>query len=170
MIVFEIADIINIIGLIFNLASVFFIAIVFQNIQINSRTLKDYYIKEIDDTLKKILSFIRSLESSTLKPQDIKRDFINHVSLINNIAIMTSQQYGINLNPIITGFLSIQQKVEDDNNFLTAYSTNTDIVLEDSTIQELQNYRYDQLEKGIYETISNINNHKIKLIKLFKWK
>lgn len=170
MIVFEIADIINIIGLIFNLASVFFIAIVFQNVQINSRTLKDYYIKEIDDTLKKILLFIKHLESSRLKPQDIRRDFINHVSLINNIDIMTSHQYGINLNAIITGFLSMQQKVEDDNNFLVAFSSNTDIVLEDVTIQELQNYRYNQLEKAIYETISNINNHKIKFTKLFTWK
>lgn len=170
MIVFEIADIINIVGLIFNLFSVFFIATVFQNIQINSRTLKDYYIKEIDDTLKKILIFIKNLESSTLKPQEIRRDFINHVSLINNIGNMTYQQYGINLNPIINDFLSVQQKVEDDDNFLNAFSSNNSIVLEDATIQDLQNYRYNQLEKGIYETISNINNHKIKFIKLLKWK
>lgn len=170
MVVFEVADIINIISIIFNLLSVFFIAIVFQNIQINSRTLKDYYIRETDETLKKILIFVKNLESSKLKPRNTQKDFMNHVSLINNIGNMTIKQYNISLYPIITDFLVLQQKVENDNNFKAAFNLNTEIDLEDLTIQELQNYRYNQLEKGIYDTVSKINNHKLNILKLLQWK
>ncbi|WP_343662979.1 hypothetical protein [Chryseobacterium mucoviscidosis] len=166
MVTFEIADIINIVSIFFNLLSVFLVAVIIQNIQINSRTLKDYYIKEIDDILKKILLFIKNLEESSIEPQKVQKEFTNYTSLLNNVSEATRSQYNYSLtNSIIIDFLAIQQTVNDDLNFVNAWSNNTPTTLDQQTIDDLKNYRYDKLEKGVYETIMYINNYKLSIIK-----
>jgi|GEM_PF-2596446 len=169
MVFFEISDVVNIISIIINLISVFFVAVLFQNIQVNSRTLKDYYIKEIDEILKKILQFLKSLEENDEHPQGIHNEFINYISLLNNISKILSNQYNIDLNPLISAFAVIQQNVEDDNNFTTNYSSNMPVNLEQNTITAIKNYRFDRLEKDIYDTILKINNYKINVFKALKW-
>jgi len=163
--IFELADLINIIGLAINIVCLFLVAVFFQNYQVNSRTLKDYYIDEFDLVSKDFLSFIEKLEKSNIKPQESQYDFQGHIATFNNLNIILQNQYKIDFSNVITDILYIQTTVEDDTNFLTNYLSNTTTSLESSTILSLNDFRNDNYKKVQYQIINKINNHKVNIFK-----
>lgn len=162
---FEIADIINIAGLFLNLGCLFLVAIFFQNIQVNSRTLKDYYIQEYDTASKDLLSFISVVEKGNILPEDVKFDFIGHVATLNNISVILANNYKIDFNVNNSKIIFLQRLVEDDPNFQANFSTNRLTSLDIATLSELNDFRTNTYKTVQYLTINDINNYKINIFK-----
>lgn len=161
----EVGDIINIIGILINLICVILIAVFFQNIQVNSRTLKDYYIKEFDDKIKEVSIFLLDIEANTLNPKDVVAKFINHIASLNNLSLILSKQYKINIDHFLQGLVVLQRIIEDDVNFANNFAINSETSLLPETQNDIKSYRIEELESEIYTIVNSINNHKTNIFK-----
>ena len=157
---FEVADVINIISMFLNIAILIMVAIFYQNIQVNSRTLKDYYINEFNLRLKELVIFIIDVEEGAIYPKITRNKFFNHISTFNNLSSALIEQYDININGMIVHILAMQGQVEDDPNFSINFDQNLLTSLNIEVVEFIRNKRTDQLEKDLYHTINLINNKK----------
>ena len=161
----EVADIINIVSIILNIIILILVAIFIQNIQVNSRTLKDYYIKEYDFQIKELFFSLIKLENGTVQPKTLRSNFFNHISAIDNIRKALSEQYNIDINNVIINILVVQQSVEDDPNFSSNFENDNETILNHDTIDFIRNKRTGQLEKNLYQVVNKINNKKTNVFK-----
>lgn len=162
---FEVADIINIVSIFLNIIILILVAIFFQNIQVNSRTLKDYYIKEYDFRIKELFTSLIELENGAIFPKKFRSNFFNHVSAFGNVREALLDQYDIDINNVIINILSVQQSFEDDPNFSNNFENDSETFLNQETIDFIRNKRTDQLEKNLYQIVNKINNKKTNIFK-----
>lgn len=168
MILFDVSDIVAIIGISANILCVIIIASYIQSSQVASRSLKDFYIKEVNDLLQQINNQLSLLVRQSGKPKSIQHEFKNYVSRLNNLDIVLNKQYNVSVNPIIIKYLELQKELEDSEVFTQNYKSNKGISLTDHLIEVCNEFRYDFFEKRMYEVIIDVNNFKFSYFKFFK--
>jgi hypothetical protein len=158
--VIKFSEAIAIADIIINATLIIGLACYIQKTQINSRTLKDYFIKEIDKLHKELNDYLDKLENGSLIPLDIQNSFFRMINKTNNISILIDRKYkGLNSSSLVRNLILLQQTIENDNVYQSHFNYNIIIMsLSSTTIDEIRDFRV--YNTGIYhEIIININNN-----------
>lgn len=153
----EIGEYISLLEILVNIIIIIFITNFIQTKETTSRTLKDYFINELDKVILHYANLFNCLEKEIV-PRDVINEFTNSVSKLNNILTLIEKQYKLDYLFIINYIILLQRIVEDDENFSANYLDNKKTILHDDTVENIQKIRYDTFEKSIYELIIKVNN------------
>jgi hypothetical protein len=154
---FRLSEIISIVDILINIILVLFIAHFIQRNQTNSRTLKDYFIKEVDKIHEEISNYLDSLEGN-LQPKSVNKWFTSRAAKINNIINAINSKYGINSMELVSDLICLQGIIESDVNFTRNFRMNSTTRLTNASLDEIQIYR-SQKVKIFHEIITKINDH-----------
>ncbi|KQB37103.1 hypothetical protein [Flavobacterium aquidurense] len=158
MIFFELSDIISIIEICVNIALAFFLANFIQKNQVNSRTLKDYYIREMTNVHSELLKFLDDLDSNQINPQDVENCFFRLVANTNNLILCIEERYKLDSHTITQNILDLQSQIENDINFQTHYRANQGTNLTNNTINDIRTFRVNKL-KTFHDLNNSINDY-----------
>lgn len=155
--IFKVPEIISIIEIFVNVGLAIWLASFIQKQQLNSRTLKDYYIKEIDKSHEEISAFLDGLENEIL-PQDVSKYFISSVARINNIAKSIDARYNLDCDILVRNLISLQAIVENDNQFIIHNRFNIKTFLSANTIDEVRDFRSQKVQL-FHDVVAHINDY-----------
>lgn len=155
--IFKVAEIISIIEIFVNVGLAIWLASFIQKQQLNSRTLKDYYIKEIDKSHEEISKYLDGLEDP-INPQEVSKWFISCVARINNISKAIDARYNLDCNILVRNLISLQSIVESDVDFITSNRLNLSTSLTSHTIDEIRDFRANKVQI-FHDCVAKINDY-----------
>lgn len=156
--VFEISDIISLIEIGVNILLALLIGYFIQRNQINSRTLKDYYIQEIAKLHDEIIQYLNTLDSSSIEPQIVTSWFRTRGAKANNLGEAIEKRYKVSCATLIQDLITLQGEVENDPNFSANYLTNTPTRLTNLTNININDYTGNNA-KIFHELIGKVNDY-----------
>lgn len=158
MILFELSDIISIIEIVVNIFLAVMIGHYIQKNQINSRTLKDYYIQEIVKLQDEIINYLNVIEVTQIEPQIATSWFRSKSAKISNLASELNERYNIDCGLLVQDFIDLQNDVENDTNFIRNFIGNLQTRLTNSTIININEYR-DNKTKVFHKLVGQVNDY-----------
>lgn len=163
--VFEVSEFISICEILVNAILILWIAYFIQKSQVNSRTLKDYYISEVNNIKVEVSNYLDNVESSTVYPKEIQNWFFLKLAALRHINEILNSKYEIKSDIIISDLIDLQNIMEDDFEFLINYRRNNAFRFEELTLQMIRDFRAQKLQV-FHQTIVLINDYNPKIIKL----
>lgn len=154
----EVADFINILGIVVNIILIIFVSNRIQNNINNTRFFKDYTINELKSLKERSCKFLTDLESENLNTRIITSNFISIINEHDALNQILEKAYEIRfLNQISLKIISFQMLVEDDATFVSAYLSNNNWQVTDQINQALHDLR-GEIMSEIHELNYSINN------------
>jgi len=154
---FKVPEIIAIIDIVINTVLVIGLAIFIQKSQINSRTLKDYFIKELEKMHSELALFLDELEEGGIKPKEIQSSFFTKIAMTNNITKIIDVKYKIRSNELVINLQYLQTLVETDTHYNANFSRNKITVLTSNSIGDIRQFRASKI-KIFHELIVRVND------------
>ncbi|WP_192820425.1 hypothetical protein [Rufibacter sp. LB8] len=154
---FKVPEIIAIADIFVNTLLVIALGFFIQKNQVNSRSLKDYFIKEVDKVHNDIITFLELLEG-TIKPKDTQNYFTLHTTKLNTITKIIDERYKIDSNILVRELLTLQLLIESDPRFIRNYSRNRNTNLSQNSVSEISYFRSTKL-KLFHESIMKVNDY-----------
>lgn len=155
--IFKLSEAISIFDIVINILLVLFITNFIQKNQVNSRTLKDYYIKEIEKVHNEVILYLDKLEGR-IQPQDVTKWFISKVAMINNISSIIDSNYIIDSNELVRDLINLQSIVENDNSFTNNFRRNRTTRLTNNTVDEIRIFRAQKV-RNFHNVVTKINGY-----------
>lgn len=155
--IFSVSEVISICEIFVNVCLAIWLASFIQKQQLNSRTLKDYYIKEIDKAHEEISTHLDGLENSIF-PQNESKWFVSVVARINNISTTIDIRYNLDCNILVRTIIELQDLVEADLQFAANNRSNCATSLTDQTIDDIREFRSKKILM-FHEIIAKINDY-----------
>lgn len=159
MFTFNTSEIISIVEIIVNIFLAYLLANFIQRNQVNSRTLRDYYISQVNACFYDLKDVLNDLDQDLIKPRDISLKLINLALSTGNLAQAIDTRYKINSQQLVLDILDLQTTVEADVSFAQNYRQNLDTDLEYNTRVTIRTFRGNKL-RLFHDLINKINDFK----------
>ncbi|QMU28837.1 hypothetical protein [Adhaeribacter radiodurans] len=154
---FKVSELIAIIDIVVNAILIIGLGIIIQKNQINSRSLKDYFMNEVVKLHSDIIVFLDELEKPIM-PKDVEKKFVVNISKLNTITKIIDNRYSMDSNEIVRDFIKLQTQIENDNHYISNYLGNNLTSLTYNTASDVSQFRSTKL-KLFHEVVVKVNDH-----------
>jgi hypothetical protein len=155
--IFKVSEFIAILDIVINAVLIIGLATLIQKNQVNSRSLKDYFMREMEKLQLNLTDFLEKLEDGNILPKDVQKWFFSSIAVTNNISKLIESKYKIKQPVLIQNLLEIQRIIESDAIYTANFHSNTSTVLDPLTIDSIRDFRSRKM-KHYHEMILNIND------------
>lgn len=154
-----VAEAIAISDIVINAVLIIGLANYIQKYQVNSRTLKDYFIKEIDKIHLELILFSEKMEDGNVVAQDVQNNFFRLVRKTTALTYLIDNKYkGSNAQQLVQNIVQLQYVVENDSTYIANYRTNNTFDFSPLTIDEIRFFAADS-GKVFHELVVKVNNY-----------
>lgn len=155
--IFKVSEFIAILDIVINAVLIIGLATLIQKNQVNSRSLKDYFMREMEKLQLNLTDFLENLEDGNILPKDVQKWFFSSIAATNNISKLIESKYKIKQPVLIQNLLEIQRIIESDAIYTANFHSNTSTVLDPLTIDNIRDFRSRKM-RHYHEMILNIND------------
>lgn len=154
----KVSEAIALLDIAVNIILVLGLAALIQKNQVNSRTLKDYFIKEVDKLNQGVAALLDELEKGGTRPKEIQGKFFNRMANTLSVTEIIDKRYRIDSEVLARNLRDLQDIIESDVNFSNNFRTNNRVRLSTNTLDDIGAFRSGKV-KVFHEVIEKINDH-----------